>query len=242
MRGLAREVAGQRHHRRRAEQAVAHARGRKARVGRGQRQIAGGDQLAAGGGRDAVDQRDHRLRQAGEREHDRRALLEQRPDLGRVGALAAQLLEVVTGAEGAPLAGDHDHPDVRIVPDLVELALQRAPAARARGRCRHPAGSARGRPRPRHRCASRTGSGAAFSSAASGRSRSATSTMPCPPALGQHHATLYAPWSAHANPRAGDGRHLATAPRRLRAPGRGRRPARAGRRRPDGGATPRPPD
>ena len=67
--GLRGTLRDERDHRGRAEQAVFDARGGEAGVGGGERQIARRDQLAARGGGDAVDQRDHRLRQPGQREH-----------------------------------------------------------------------------------------------------------------------------------------------------------------------------
>ncbi len=58
-----------RHARRRAEQPDVDAADGEARVARGDRQVAHRDQLAAGGGGDAVHARDHRHRQALDRQH-----------------------------------------------------------------------------------------------------------------------------------------------------------------------------
>ena len=66
---LAREVARQRHARRRAEQAEVDAADREARVARGHRQVAHRHQLAAGRGGDALHARDHRHRQLLDRQH-----------------------------------------------------------------------------------------------------------------------------------------------------------------------------
>ena len=61
---LARDVARQRHHRRRAEQADMRRRAcENSRGLGGDREVAARDQLAAGGGGDAFDRGDHRLRQ-----------------------------------------------------------------------------------------------------------------------------------------------------------------------------------
>ena len=125
MAGLRGHVARQGDHRRRAEQAVFHARGREPAVVAAHREIAGGDQLAAGGGGDAVDARDHRLRQAGQRGHHGGAAVEQGAHR-RVAQISAHLLEVVAGAERLAGTADHHHPGRGIHGDPGKLLLEQA--------------------------------------------------------------------------------------------------------------------
>ena len=76
-RALAPHVARDLDHRRRAEEADAHARGGEARVVGGDGEIAGRHELAAGGGRDAVHLGDNGLRQAVDRHHQLAAGVEE---------------------------------------------------------------------------------------------------------------------------------------------------------------------
>ena len=92
------DVARQRDARRRAEEAEVDAAHREARAVGGDGEVAGGDELAAGRGGDALDARDHRHRQALDRQHHARALREQRLVVG-LRRLGAHLLQVVAGAE-----------------------------------------------------------------------------------------------------------------------------------------------
>ena len=104
------------------------ARGREPAVVAAYREIAGGDQLAAGGGGDAVHARDHRLRQAGQRGHHARAAVEQGAHRG-VAQVGTHLLEVVAGAERLAGTGDHHHPRGGVHGDPGELVLERPSSA-----------------------------------------------------------------------------------------------------------------
>ena len=85
---------------------------REARVLARDREVAGGDELAARRGGDAVHLRDHGLREAVDRHHQLAAGVEQLAR-GRQRA-AGHLREVVTGAERGPLAAHDDrvHRDI----------------------------------------------------------------------------------------------------------------------------------
>ena len=129
---LARDVARQRHHRRRAEQADVDARRGEAGLGRGDGEIAACDELAAGGGGDALHRRDHRLRQVDDLLHHRAA---GRHDLAEIGAAAVgigaargEFLEIVAGAERRAVRGQHDRAH-RLVRRDRRRALRRARAA-----------------------------------------------------------------------------------------------------------------
>ena len=94
---FAREVARERHHRRRAEQADMDARAcRTAPRAPATARSQTGDELAAGRGRDALDRRDHRLRQADDPLHHRRAAPE------HVGEAGAAAVRVGRGARSSP--------------------------------------------------------------------------------------------------------------------------------------------
>ena len=127
---LARDVARQRDHRRRAEQADVDAGGREPRRIGGHRQIAGRHQLAAGRGGDAAHLGDHRLRQAHDRLHQGRTGFEQLDEVGLaavgVGAPRSHLLEVMPGAEMIAGTAQDDRPDRPLGRDFVETGLQRS--------------------------------------------------------------------------------------------------------------------
>jgi hypothetical protein len=78
----------------------------------GDRQIATGDKLAARRGGDPVHLRDHGFRQADDRLHQTRALLQERVVIGpsSIGVLAMRrhFFEVVAGAECRTVGGYHD--------------------------------------------------------------------------------------------------------------------------------------
>src|SRR6266851_10055802 len=120
---LAAEVARDRDRGRRTEEAEVDSRGGEARVVGGDREVALRDQLAAGGGRDAVDRGDDGLGQGDELLHHRAARDEERLDL-RLG-MRAHLLQVMAGAESAARAGDDDDTNRFVRGDRVELAMQR---------------------------------------------------------------------------------------------------------------------
>jgi hypothetical protein len=125
---LARNVARQRHHRRRTEQADVDAGRCEARGFRGNRQIAARDQLAAGGGRDALHGGDNRLRQVHDRLHHGAAGIH---DLGKVGAatvgIAAargQFLHVVAGGKCRAVGRDHDCADRLVVVNFLQRIVE----------------------------------------------------------------------------------------------------------------------
>ena len=109
---LAADGAGQCDHRRGAEQADIHPGRGEARGVGGHREVAGGDQLAPGGGGDAVHPGDHRLGQAHDVQHQAGAGGEGLLIRGAVGA-GAYFPEVVAGAEGRAGAGQHNRFDCR---------------------------------------------------------------------------------------------------------------------------------
>ena len=125
---LARNVARQRHHRRRAEQSDIDAGRGKARGFGRDGEIAACDQLAAGRGRDALDGGDHGLRQMHDRLHHGAAGVH---DLREIGAAAigvaaprGQFLHVVAGGEGRAVGGDHHRTHALVVVDLLQRPLQ----------------------------------------------------------------------------------------------------------------------
>ena len=122
-RRLAADGTAQRHHRRRAEQADIDARRRETGLIRCDGEVAGRHQLAAGGGGDAVHLGDHRLGQAGDRQHQPRALAEQ-PFVGIAARIGAHLFQIVAGAEGRAVAGDDHHLDAAVVGQLLKLFVQ----------------------------------------------------------------------------------------------------------------------
>ena len=119
---LAADGSGEWDHRGRAEQPDLHARGRERRgVGR-HREVAGGDELTAGGGGDPPYLGDHRLGKVVEAQHQVGAHGEQ---LGVEAVVATrQLGEVVTGGERRSMCVDHD--DRAHVVDRVERVDERA--------------------------------------------------------------------------------------------------------------------
>ena len=81
-------------------------------------EVAGGDELAAGRGGDAVHLCDHRLRYAVNRLHHHRADVEEL--LVERGVATDHLAQIVPGGERRAGALDHDRPHVRDRADLVE--------------------------------------------------------------------------------------------------------------------------
>ena len=79
----------------------------EARALGGQRQVAAGDELAAGGGGDAMDPGDDRLGQMQDGEHQLAAAPEDRL-MALPARLAAQLLQVMAGAEAGARGGQYD--------------------------------------------------------------------------------------------------------------------------------------
>ncbi len=126
---LARHVAGERDHRRRAEEADVDARRAELCGVGGDRQIAGGDQLAAGGGGRSVHGGDHRLRAFHDRLHERRALahdlLEEGAAAVAILAMGRQLLEVMTRAKHRPVRGEHDGANIQMRRQADERVLKR---------------------------------------------------------------------------------------------------------------------
>lgn len=125
---FARDVAAERHHRGRAEQADIDAVDAKARAVGSHGKVAGGDELAAGGGGDAVRLGDDRLGQGADCRHHSCAAGE---EIGEIGAPAilglapgGHLLEIMPGAEGLAGAVDDDHADRAVTGEAVELILQ----------------------------------------------------------------------------------------------------------------------
>ena len=121
---LAVDVAGQRHHRRRAEQADIHAGRRETRRVGADGEVAARDQLAAGCRRQPVDLGDDRLRMGDDRLHhvgaEPHRLLVERPAPVVVGAVQRQFLEIVAGGKHLARRGDHDHAHARVLAGLVE--------------------------------------------------------------------------------------------------------------------------
>ncbi len=115
---LAGEVARQRHHRGRAEQADMDAGRAEPRLGGGDGEVAGGDELAAGSGGKALDRGDDGLRQGDDLLHHGGAAAE---DVGEIGAAAvgigspgAHLLEVMAGGEAGADGGEHHGADAAV--------------------------------------------------------------------------------------------------------------------------------
>ena len=121
---LARHGAADRHQRGRAEEPIIHPRKAEARILSGDREIAGGDQLAARRGRDPLDRRDDWLRQRHDRLHERRAARKQLDVIiaasVAIVAMRLHLLEVVAGAERLSGAGEHDDARLVVIGDVVE--------------------------------------------------------------------------------------------------------------------------
>ena len=109
--------AGERHHRRGAEQPDADAGRGEAGARLGDREVAGGDQLAAGRGGHAVHPGDHRLGDRLHRRHEGRAAGED--SAASSPSQAASSVEVVAGREGGPGAGDARPPARRRPPGRV---------------------------------------------------------------------------------------------------------------------------
>ena len=99
------------------------------------REIAGGDQLTPGGGRDPLDRRDHRLRQRDDRLHEIAAARHQRRVVFRapvgIVAMRPDLSEVMPGRKRRPFAGEHDDARGRVGGDRLERADQRLDHAEA---------------------------------------------------------------------------------------------------------------
>ncbi len=125
---LARHVARQRHHRRRAEQADIDARRGKARCVRGNREIATGDELAAGGGGNALHGGDHRLGQMHHRLHHGAAGVHELGEVGTaaIGIAAARghFLHVMAGGEGGTIGRDDEATHALVGADLVQRRMK----------------------------------------------------------------------------------------------------------------------
>jgi hypothetical protein len=125
---LARDVARQRHHGRRTEQADIDAGGGEARGLGGDRQIAARHELAAGRGRDALHGGDDGLRQTHDRLHHRAAGVHDLPKIGpaaiRVAAARGQFLHVVARRERRTIGRDDDGADAVVVMDFSQRAVQ----------------------------------------------------------------------------------------------------------------------
>ena len=102
-----------------AEQAALAAGDRERRRLRGHREVARGDELAAGGGRQGVDAGDDRLRDRLHRVHQRGAHGEQ--VAGIVDRRAGHVAEVVTGGEDRAVRGEDDTERIRC-PDVLEAS------------------------------------------------------------------------------------------------------------------------
>ena len=123
---FARDIARQRHHRRRAEQADIDAGRGEFRGRGGDGQIATGDQLAAGGAGDALHGGDHRLRQIDDLLHHGAA---GRHDVLEIGAAAVgvaaprgQFLQIVAGAKRRTVGRQHHRADRLVGGDLGQAA------------------------------------------------------------------------------------------------------------------------
>ena len=128
-RPLARDGAADRHQRRRAEEAEIHPRQTEAGFLAGDREIAGGDELAAGRGGDALDRRDHRLRQRDDGLHEGRAAREQLHVIAAASVAVVPMrlhfLEVVAGAERRSHAREHNDAGLIVSRDRLELGDKR---------------------------------------------------------------------------------------------------------------------
>ena len=111
-RALAADRARERDHRRRAEQTNLHAGRGEARLVGGDRQVACGDELAAGGGGDPADLGDHGLGHAVDGLHELAAGVEQ--PLVEAHVAPDHLGEVVARRERRPRALDDDRAHARI--------------------------------------------------------------------------------------------------------------------------------
>ncbi len=120
---LAADVTAERDHRRRAEEPDVHARRREGGAVRRHREITAGDKLAAGGGGDAVNARDHRLRQTHQRQHHLRALTEDCRDCLAIRG-RTQILEIVAGAENRTDCGEHHRAYRAVASDIGEHRLE----------------------------------------------------------------------------------------------------------------------
>ena len=125
-------VAGDGDERGVAEQpALAAGNGEAGRVG-GDGEVAAGDELAPGGGRQRVHPRAHRLRHRLDRRHHLRADVEDLLRLLERGA--GHVAEVVPGREHRPASGDDDPECVAVAGAAQRLGERRA-SRRQRGRC-----------------------------------------------------------------------------------------------------------
>ena len=129
-RSLARHVARERNHRRRAEQADIDTGRRKRRRPGCNGQIAGRHQLTPRRCRNTLDRCDHRLGARHDALHERRTLrhrlgIKRAAAIG-VGAVSGQFLEVVTRAERRTIARQHDGLDALIGAERCNCLRQRA--------------------------------------------------------------------------------------------------------------------
>ena len=126
---LARHVARQGHHRRRAEQADIDAGRRKARLHARDRQIASRHELAAGSRRHTFHRGNERLRRAHDGLHHQRAAVHQLAEVGEpavgIGPPRRHFLHVVPGAERGTVGCDHDCTHIGRGRDAIDRGLQR---------------------------------------------------------------------------------------------------------------------
>ena len=122
-------LAGESDHWGGAEQANIHAVDAKARIFGRYDHVARGGELAAGGGGDAVDLRDHRLGQGGDALHQGGATGEKIGEGGGAfvgkGAGGLHFAQVVARAESATCAAQDDHADGPICGEAVQFGRKR---------------------------------------------------------------------------------------------------------------------
>src|SRR5262245_37862244 len=98
---LARYIARESHHRRRAEQPDIDTGSAEARILGSNREIAACNKLASRGARDRLDLGDHRLLMFGDRQHERPALIhecaEERAAAIGIASVRGDLLEIMPG-------------------------------------------------------------------------------------------------------------------------------------------------
>ena len=94
----------------------------------GDREIAACHQLAAGGGGDALDRGDHRLRQMHDGLHHRAAGIHDLREIGAaaigIGAARGQFLHVVAGGKSRAVGRDHDRADAVVVVNVLQRRVQ----------------------------------------------------------------------------------------------------------------------
>jgi hypothetical protein len=132
------------HHRRGTKEPDVDTGRRELRVQGGDRKIAGRDQLAAGGGGDAVDLGDYRLRDGIEGHHQRGAILEH-PRLKLDAGIGPQFPEIMARTEGGSGARDDHRPHRPVGADRAQMDRQSF-------HHRHRQGVARGRTVQRQAC------------------------------------------------------------------------------------------